>query len=144
MPVNFLSKEQERKYGRFTEEPSDLQLARYFHLDDTDRVMINRKRGDHNRLGFAIQLCTVRFLGTFLANPIDIPSIITGYIGKQLNISDISCLPRYMKRSKTHEEHANDIKQYYGYKDFADEPEYFQLGKRDLGGFYQLSNYYHF
>ena len=126
MPVEFLSQDQHRRYGRYADHPSPRQLARYFHLDDRDHQVITRHRGDHNRLGFAVQLGTVRFLGTFLPDPAAVPDHVVSHAADQLDIQDPGCLARY-DRPQTHWDHAAEIKQTYGYRDFHDPNEVFRL-----------------
>src|ERR1700737_2703996 len=78
MPVEFLTDDQAAAFGRFAGPPSRAELERWFFLDDEDRKQIVRHRRDDNRLGFALQLTTVRFLGTFLPNPLEVPAAVVG------------------------------------------------------------------
>ena len=61
--VEFLSDEQVGAYGRFAGELSVAEVERFFYLDDADRDLIARRRSDHHRLGFAVQLGTVSWTG---------------------------------------------------------------------------------
>jgi TnpA family transposase len=120
VPVDFLSGRDLAAYGRYSEPPSLAQLEQFFHFDERDRVLIDRRRGDHNRLGFAVQLGTVRFLGTFLARPAEVPQVAAGRVAEELDIADGSRLAVYAQREQTHREHAGEIQRMYGYRDFSE------------------------
>ncbi len=66
MPVEFLTDDDAAAYARFVAAPSQADLERVFFLDDEDRKLVDLRRGEHMKAGFALQLVTVRRLGTFL------------------------------------------------------------------------------
>jgi TnpA family transposase len=119
MPVSFLTPDQERRYGRFVGIPTREQLDRHFHLDDTDLVIIGRRRWDHMRLGFAVQLGTVRFLGTFPADPTAVPAEVIAVLARQIGVADPACLGRY-RDGRVRWRHAAEIRQAYGYREFTE------------------------
>jgi TnpA family transposase len=111
------TKLQHEGYDRYAGDPSTEQLERYFHLDEHDLSLLANKRSDHNRLGFALQLCTVRFLGTFLEQPTDVPKSVIAFIASQLNLSPRTDLTQY-RSGERHYHHSQEIKGHYGYQDF--------------------------
>ena len=119
MPVSFLTQPQERSYGRFDGEPTADQLARYFHLDDTDKAFIRSRRGDHMRLGVAVQLGVVRYLGTFLDDLTEAPTRVSAFVGKQIGVTPGSNIAAY-QASQWRWRHEKEIRDRYGYRSFND------------------------
>ena len=101
----FLTAKQLAAYGKFEGSPSSEELERFFWLDDEDRKLVGKRRGDASRLGFCLQLTTVRFLGTFLDDPLDVPLVVLDYLAAQLDVADASSVKRYLDREKTRFEH---------------------------------------
>jgi hypothetical protein len=127
MPVEFLTDEQKSRYGRYNGSPDRDQLDGFFHLDDFDKSLVEKCRRDYNKLGYAIQLCTLRFLGTFLPNPILVPENVVNYLAQQLGVSKIHKLPNYMDRKQTRHLHATEIRKTLGYNEFNEQPFHFRL-----------------
>ncbi len=70
------------------------EMERFFYLDDVDRRLIGKRRGDHSRLGFALQMCTVRYLGLFLEDPLDVPWPVVAYVAEHLGVENPSVAKR--------------------------------------------------
>lgn len=128
MPVSFLSITQRERYGRYPDTLSTDELARYFHLDDDDRDWIATKRRDSTRLGYALQLTTARFLGTFLEDPTAVPNSVLQTLSAQLGIADTACLVNY-RASEQRWRHTAEIRARYGYREFVDRGVRFRLGR---------------
>lgn len=120
MPVEFLSDDQVAVYGQFSGPVSPAELERFFFLDDRDLELVDRRRGEGSRLGFGVQLGTLRFLGTFLDDPLAVPEEVVNFVATQLGIVDGSVLGSYAERSKTAYEHRWEIARTYGYRRFSE------------------------
>jgi TnpA family transposase len=128
MPVDFLTTTQRQRYGRYPDSLSPDELARHFHLDDDDREWIANKRRDSSRLGFALQLATVRFLGNFLEDPADVPSAVLHTLAVQTNVADLTCVAAY-RQSEQRWRHTTEIRARYGYREFVEAGIRFRLGR---------------
>jgi hypothetical protein len=119
VPVEFLSDAEAAAYGRFDRSLTREDLHRAFFLDDADQELIGKRRGAPNRLGFALQLTTARWLGTFLPYPTDVSPEVLQNVASQLEVGDPSVVRRYLERRRTRFEHAEEIKAFEGLRDFA-------------------------
>jgi hypothetical protein len=115
----FLTAGQVEAYGRFVGTPVLEDLERFFLLDDVDLKLVRGRRGAANRLGFALQLTTVRFLGTFLDDPLAVPEAVLEYLARQLGIRRPGVVRDYMMREMTRFEHRWEIQSVDGWQEFA-------------------------
>ena len=129
MPVGFLTEDQTNGYCRFSGDVTPDQLARYFHLDDADRAFVAGHRGDHNRLGVAVQLGVVRFLGCFLEDPTQVPASVVGFTAGQLLFSGATDLMSLYGASEGRWRHGPRIREFCGLRLFTDFGVVFRLNR---------------
>jgi TnpA family transposase len=109
--VEFLPDRQAAQYAAFNGVPSRAELDRYFFLDDSDLEKMQAKRRSNARIGFAVQLTSVRYLGRFMPVPRQVPAEVAEYLAEQLSIADPSCLKEYGERDGTARTHAGEIQE---------------------------------
>ena len=105
MPVEFLTDDEAAAYGRYAGNPSQADLERVFFLDDEDMDLVGQRRGEHMKVGFALQLVTARWPGTFLDDPLDVPAPVLEFVAGQLGVADPLVVNKYGERVKTLSDH---------------------------------------
>lgn len=116
----------ERQRSALLDLPTDeLSLLKHYTLGDDDLANIQERRRPENRLGFALQLCALRYPGRALAPGEMIPHEVLSFIGAQLGVP-ADALLTYAARRQTRQQHMEALREIYGYKTFTGR------GARDL------------
>ena len=116
----------DRQRAALFDLPTDeASMLRHYTLADDDLELIHARRRSHNRFGFALQLCALRYPGRLLAPGEVIPLPVTRFLAAQLGIRPDE-LAGYAAREETRHEHLAALRAIYGYKMFTGR------GARDL------------
>ena len=108
----------ERQRNDLMALPTDeASMLSHYILSDEDIIRIKQKRDDHNRLGFALQLCDLRYPGRYLNADDILPKELIDFVGAQIGLSEIQLL-NFTYKSVTRYEHLRALQQHYGYIQF--------------------------
>lgn len=107
-----------------TAEPD---LIRYYTLSPADLTVIARRRRPHNRLGFAIQLCALRFPGRLLRPGEVVPHEVLVFVADQLDLHP-DALTDYAVRSQTRYDQLETLYSVYGFRTFT-QPDQREMAK---------------
>ncbi len=96
-------------------------LIRYYTFNDSDLSLIRQRRGDANRLGFAVQLCLLRYPGYALGTDSELPEPVILWVAKQVQPSRRA--GQSTASDVTRREHAQELRTYlqlapFGLSDF--------------------------
>jgi len=108
-------------YGAFPPELDRDWLGRVCHLGAADLEQVRRRTEERTRLGYALQLVTVRAIGTFLPDPTMVPAPVVAALARQLDITDVGALRGYQELA-VRWRHTAEIRDRHGYRDFTAQP----------------------
>jgi len=59
-------------------------IIRHYTLSEPDLSLIRQHRGEGNRLGFAVQLCLLRYPGYAMGSKMAVPEPVTQWVASQI------------------------------------------------------------
>lgn len=93
-------------------------LVRHWTLTGADLAAIERRRGEHNQLGFALQLCAFRYPGRLLRPGDTIPESALSFVAEQLRVSS-DALTSYAARPQTRREQLDALRDEFDFRMYA-------------------------
>lgn len=94
------------------------ELIRHYTFSESDLAIIHQHRGAANRLGFAVQLCYLRYPGFTLPTDAEPPTFLLNIISRQLRIEP-DVWPQYAQRQETRREHLAELQVWLKLTSFA-------------------------
>jgi TnpA family transposase len=114
MSTSFLTAAERERWQRFPETIPQDDLAVYFLLSADDTREVNRQREPFNRLGYALQLCALRYLGFVPTDFTATPEVVVTFVAEQLAIAP-RVLALYDNR-ETQSDHRRHVRTYLGFR----------------------------
>ncbi|PFY73592.1 Tn3 family transposase [Bacillus wiedmannii] len=111
-----LTPEQRQAFMQISED--EWVLGTYYTFSKRDLEIINKRRREENRLGFAVQLAILRYPGWPYTHIKSIPDSVIHYISKQIG-STPSSLSLYPQRENTLWDHLKEIRNEYDFVTFT-------------------------
>lgn len=115
MPVDFLTEAERERWQRFPDPLPQDDLFVFFQLSDDDQREARGQRDAQNRLGYALQLCILRYLGFVPDNLQAIPHEVVTFVAEQLEI-DPSVFTLYARRRRTQTDHQLHVQAYLKFR----------------------------
>lgn len=112
----FLTDTERQVYEQVPPEISSHDLLTYFQFSDQDRELLSLQRRPANRLGFALQLTLIRYLGFIPQQWMSqVPAAAIEFVSEQLKLEN-GTLNHYGQREATRSGHLKSIMQYLGWR----------------------------
>jgi TnpA family transposase len=107
VPASFLSAAERERLNNFPPAIGELDLATHFTLTAEDRALIEQRRRPANRLGIALQLCTLRHIGFVPDDLRRAPHAALAMLATQLRIA-VNAIDEYAEREQTRTDHLQE------------------------------------
>jgi hypothetical protein len=115
MPGQLFTGAERRRLGGFPDQVSREDLVTFYTLTGSDRAAINRCGVDAGRLGFALQLGTLRYLGFCPDDLAAAPGEVVRFLADQLKVPPEG-LAAYGRRPQTRTDHFLAVQDHLGYR----------------------------
>ncbi len=93
-------------------------MIRHYTFSEADLAVIRQHRGGQNRLGFAVQLCVLRYPGCALSPDAQAPEALLGFVARQLRVEP-ELWSQYAQRAETRREHLLELQTWLALTPFS-------------------------